>query len=216
MYISMLKRGIKDFAYRVYDRELVVLEGDWLNGEHETLSPGFQNDAERALYTLKGIRLLCQCVCLLSITLKTFLSEIFVTLNKWEFTLAHVLDLIKRVKTKTKSGAAIIDYLFDIFDMSSHDQILHKSISHILAAVEHILICHIGKWVISGARSPGFFIEEIENSSSGEGTGSVNVNNLPNRIDDVLAEKICFVGNSLRILKFQSEINAEELRNYSS
>ena len=148
--------------------------------------------------------------------MKIFLSEIFVTLNKWEFTLAHVLDLIKRVKTKTKSGAAIIDYLFDIFDMSSHDQILHKSISHILAAVEHILICHIGKWVISGTRSPGFFIEEIENSSSGEGTGSVNVNNLPNRIDDVLAEKICFVGNSLRILKFQSEINAEELRNYSS
>ena len=45
VYISMLKRGIKDFAYRVYDRELVVLEGDWLNGEYETLSPGFQMDA---------------------------------------------------------------------------------------------------------------------------------------------------------------------------
>lgn len=34
----MLKRGIKDFAYRVYDRELVVLESDWQNGQHETLS----------------------------------------------------------------------------------------------------------------------------------------------------------------------------------
>lgn len=41
----MLKRGIKDFAYRVYDRELVVLEGDWLNGEYETLSLGFQMEA---------------------------------------------------------------------------------------------------------------------------------------------------------------------------
>jgi len=160
VYISMLKRGIKDFAYRVYDRELVVLESDWQNGQHETL------------------------------------SEIYVTMNKWERTLTNVLDLIKRVKTKTKSGAAIMDHLFDIFDVSSHDQILHKSISHILAAVEHILICHIGKWVISGAISPGFFIEEIENSNSNE------------------AEKICFVGNSLRILKFQSEINPEELRNY--
>ena len=38
----MLKRGIKDFAYRVYDRELVVLEGDWLNGEYETLSWAFK------------------------------------------------------------------------------------------------------------------------------------------------------------------------------
>ena len=37
----MLKRGIKDFAYRVYDRELVVLESDWQNGQHETLSQGF-------------------------------------------------------------------------------------------------------------------------------------------------------------------------------
>ena len=45
VYISMLKRGIKDFAYRVYDRELVVLEGDWLNGEYEILSLGFQMDA---------------------------------------------------------------------------------------------------------------------------------------------------------------------------
>ena len=148
--------------------------------------------------------------------MKTFLSEIFITLNKWEGTLTNVLELIKRVKSKTKSGAAIIDYLFNIFDVSSHDQILHKSISHILAAVEHILICHIGKWVISGAISPGFFIEEMENSNSSEGTGNVNINNLPNRIDDVLAEKICFVGNSLRILKFQSEINPEELRNYCS
>ena len=33
----MFKRGITDFAYKVYDRELVVLEGDWLNGLHETL-----------------------------------------------------------------------------------------------------------------------------------------------------------------------------------
>ena len=38
----MLKRGIKDFAYRIYDRELVNLENDWLNGEHDTLSLGFQ------------------------------------------------------------------------------------------------------------------------------------------------------------------------------
>ena len=198
----MFKRGITDFAYKVYDRELVVLEGDWLNGLHETLRLASKIPSSKLANN------------------KLFFSDIYVTLNKWEFTLKHVLELIKRMKSKIKNGAAIIDHIFDIFDVSSHDQILHRSMSYILAPVEHILICHIGKWVISGAISPGFFIEEIENSgkfgNSGEGTCSVNINHLPNRIDDVLAEKICFVGNSLRILRFQSEINPEEMRNYCS